>query len=270
MRPPRKRQQSPLQQQLQQQLEEQQKDKKPMSVKDLFNTSSCVDPPYTCPHPRIQFYLYTRISKDHPQLLDVTNPKSLFESFFNADNPTKLVIHGFGGGRNLSPSTDMRKAYFEYSDYNILIVDYSTLVKEPCLSQVDWSPRFLSQCVAQLVDYIAEHPRGVPTNKFHLIGYSIGAHVAGLVANYVTTGKLGRITGLDPTILIYMGNNRSRDLDPTDANFVDVIHTGAGILGQWGPNGHVDYYVNGGTSQPGCASSSLFSKNHMIIDIGLG
>nr|CAD7446358.1 unnamed protein product [Timema bartmani] len=149
-------------------------------------------------------------------------------------------------------------AYFEYSDYNILIVDYSTLVKEPCLSQVDWSPRFLSQCVAQLVDYIAEHPRGVPTNKFHLIGYSIGAHVAGLVANYVTTGKLGRITGLDPTILIYMGNNRSRDLDPTDANFVDVIHTGAGILGQWGPNGHVDYYVNGGTSQPGCASSSLF------------
>jgi len=68
-------------------------------------------------------------------------------------------------------------------------------------------------------------------------------------------------SGLDPTILFYMGNNRSHDLDPTDAHFIDVIHTGAGILGQWGPNGHADFYVNGGTSQPGCAQNSIFSKN---------
>lgn len=30
------------------------------SVQDLFNTTSCVDPPFKCPHPRIQFFLYTR------------------------------------------------------------------------------------------------------------------------------------------------------------------------------------------------------------------
>lgn len=41
---------------------------------------------------------------------------------------------------------------------------------------------------------------------------------------------------------------------------MDVIHTGAGILGQWSPSGHADFYVNGGTSQPGCASSTLFSE----------
>lgn len=67
--------------------------------------------------------------------------------------------------------------------------------------------------------------------------------------------------GLDPTIVFYMGNNRSLDLDPTDAHFVDVLHTGAGILGQWGPNGHADFYLNGGTSQPGCAHDTIFSKN---------
>jgi len=50
------------------------------------------------------------------------------------------------------------------------------------------------------------------------------------------------------------------DLDETDAHFVDVIHTGAGILGQWGPNGHADFYVNGGSSQPGCATSSILRK----------
>jgi len=68
------------------------------------------------------------------------------------------------------------------------------------------------------------------------------------------------ITGLDPTIFFYMNGNRSMDLDETDAHFVDVIHTGAGILGQWGPNGHADFYVNGGSSQPGCATSSILRK----------
>lgn len=32
-----------------------------------------------------------------------------------------------------SPSTDMRDAYFYRGNYNIIIVDYGTLVKEPCL-----------------------------------------------------------------------------------------------------------------------------------------
>lgn len=31
------------------------------SIQDLVNNnSSCVDPPFKCPHPRIQFFLYTR------------------------------------------------------------------------------------------------------------------------------------------------------------------------------------------------------------------
>ncbi|XP_063241636.1 inactive pancreatic lipase-related protein 1-like [Bacillus rossius redtenbacheri] len=254
----RRQRQNPLQQRLQMQMEEE-KRKRPSSFRDLFNTTSCIDPPFTCPHYRIQFYLYTRISQDSPQLLDVTDQASLHNSFFDARNPVKLVIHGFGGGRDLSPSTDMRRAYFQYGEYNVVVADFSTLVKEPCLSQLEWSPRFCAECIAQFVDYLAAHPRGVPPDRLHLIGYSMGAHIAGLVANHVTaSGKLGRITGLDPTIFIYMGSNRSRDLDPSDAHFVDVIHTGAGVLGQWGPNGHADFYVNGGTSQPGCASMSLF------------
>jgi hypothetical protein len=86
-------------------------------------------------------------------------------------------------------------AYFTRGDYNVIIVDYSTLVKEPCLSQINWAPRFGAKCIAQLVDYLSKHPRGVPPDALHLIGYSVGAHIAGLVANYLNKGKLGRITG---------------------------------------------------------------------------
>lgn len=42
-------------------------------------------------------------------------------------------------------------------------------------------------------------------------------------------------------------------LDPTDALFVDVIHTCGGVLGYFSTLGHADFYPNGGTpSQPGC------------------
>lgn len=81
---------------------------RPISLGDLYNTSSCVEPPITCPHPRIQFYLYTRRTQQAPELMDTLRPASLSASRFNADHPTKVVIHGFGGGRNLAPSTDIR------------------------------------------------------------------------------------------------------------------------------------------------------------------
>ncbi|XP_065215613.1 phospholipase A1 member A-like [Planococcus citri] len=230
------------------------------SVQDLVNNnSSCVDPPFICPHPRIQFFLYTRSTQTNPELLNTKDNDSLYSSQFNPKHPTKVIIHGFQGGRNLAPSTDLRKAYFTRGDYNIIIVDYSTLAQIPCVSQIEWAPRFCGKCIAQLASYLNNHPQGVTPDKLHLIGYSIGAHIAGLTANYINRGKLGRITGLDPTIVFSMGTtgNRSRDLDFTDAHFVDVIHTAAGVLGQWGPSGHADFYINGGSSQPGCQSNSL-------------
>lgn len=210
--------------------------------------------------------MYTRRTQEHGEQLNVLDPESLYRSHFNPHHPTKIVIHGFGGGRNFSPSPDIRKGYFTLGNYNIIIVDYATAVKEPCLSQMDWSPRFGAMCVAQMVKYISKHPRGVLPDFMHFIGYSVGAHIAGLVANFLRPeeGKIGRITALDPTVFYYNTNNKTRDLDPSDAHFVDVLHTNAGILGHWSTSGHADFYINGGTSQPGCRGSlSLFGNFHL-------
>ncbi|XP_034474761.1 phospholipase A1 member A [Drosophila innubila] len=224
----------------------------------VYVTESCLEKPYRCPHPKIQFYLYTRRTQEQPEFLDVLDANSLYYTHFNPRHATKIIIHGFGGGRTLSPSPDLREAYFAVGDYNIIIVDYSDAVKEPCLSQMEWAPRFGSLCISQLVKYLARHPRGVQPDDLHFIGYSVGAHIAGLVANFLKPeeGKIGRITALDPTIFFYAGANNSRDLDTSDAHFVDVMHTGAGILGQWHSSGHADFYVNGGTRQPACVGSA--------------
>ncbi|GLH00087.1 Uncharacterized protein GBIM_06554 [Gryllus bimaculatus] len=47
-------------------------------------------------------------TKDKPELLDVTKQSSLTNSQYNPKHTTKIIIHGFGGGRNYSPSTDLR------------------------------------------------------------------------------------------------------------------------------------------------------------------
>ena len=63
--------------------------------------------------------------------------------------------------------------------------------------------------------------------------------------------KIKRITGLDPAGPLF-GHNASERLDKNDAEFVDIIHTDK-ILGLDLPIGHVDFYPNGGESQPSCS-----------------
>lgn len=54
-------------------------------------------------------------------------------------------------------------------------------------------------------------------------------------------------------------------LDAGDAVFVDIIHSAAGYLGQPGPTGHVDFYPNGGSQQPGCDLASRESQINIWI-----
>lgn len=87
---------------------------------------------------------------------------------------------------------------------------------------------------------------------------------------------LGRITGMDPAEPHFSKSQPPVRLDRIAAKYVDVIHTDGsqfirGGLGMTESIGHVDYYPNGGTAQPGCtrtmfdyireANGSLFNGN---------
>lgn len=75
--------------------------------------------------------------------------------------------------------------------------------------------------------------------------------------------------GLDPAEPEFEDHPTSIRLDPTDAVFVDVIHTngappdrlGAGLMQV---SGHVDFYVNGGQKQPGCPDPVLGAIHSLI------
>lgn len=87
--------------------------------------------------------------------------------------------------------------------------------------------------------------------QFHILGHSLGAHIAGNVGRSFD-GQLGRVTGLDPAHPLF--NSGDKDwISPSTAQFVDTIHTAGNTLGQMTPTGHISFYPNGGPPpQPGC------------------
>lgn len=58
---------------------------------------------------------------------------------------------------------------------------------------------------------------------------------------------------------LFVTTNSDAKLDSSDAAFVDVIHTNAAWKGQYQTCGHIDFYPNGGYSQPGCSPSEYGS-----------
>lgn len=63
-------------------------------------------------------------------------------------------------------------------------------------------------------------------------------------------GRIPKIVGLDPARVLFSFDNTENRLTDTDADYVEVIHTS--ILSFAQPIGTIDFYPNGGKSQPGC------------------
>lgn len=81
--------------------------------------------------------------------------------------------------------------------------------------------------------------------------------------------NFGIISGLDPAAPLFEGYSTKARLDPSDADFVDVIHSNGdsllyGGLGAFDAMGHVDYYPNGGKFQAGCSNIFVGAISDLI------
>ncbi|NXJ74432.1 LIPR3 protein, partial [Trogon melanurus] len=138
---------------------------------------------------------------------------------------------------------------------NCIAVDWQAGAKGTYISAVN-NIRVIGAEIAYFLNTLQKIFR-YPPCKTHLIGHSLGAHAAGEAGRRVR--GIRRITGLDPAGPYFEGTSPEVRLDPTDADFVDVIHSNAAHLpavgkwlGMYNTTGHLDFYPNGGSVMPGC------------------
>ncbi|KAB1283102.1 Phospholipase A1 member A [Camelus dromedarius] len=203
---------------------------------------------------RVQFLLFTMSDPSCGQLVEESS--DIQNTGFNATLETKLVIHGFRAlGTKPSWIDKFIGALLQATDANVVAVDWvygSTGVYFSAVENVVKLGLEISRFLSKLLVGVEElRALGVSQSSVHIIGVSLGAHVAGMVGHFYK-GQLGRITGLDPAGPEYTRASLEERLDAGDALFVEAIHTDTDNLGIRIPVGHVDYFVNGGQDQPGC------------------
>ncbi|XP_019752215.1 lipoprotein lipase [Hippocampus comes] len=195
---------------------------------------------------------------------------SLAACAFNSTAKTFLIIHGWTlSGMFESWVAKLVSALYERELLaNVIVVDWLRTAQNHYVVAAQ-NTKAVGQEVACFIDWI-EETTNIPLDNLHLIGYSLGAHVAGFAGSHATN-KVGRITGLDPAGPDFEGKHAHWRLSPDDAGFVDVLHTftrgSLGLsIGIQQPVGHVDIYPNGGSFQPGCNLRGALEK---IADFGI-
>ncbi|KAF5270632.1 hypothetical protein FQA39_LY01370 [Lamprigera yunnana] len=205
-------------------------------------------------------------NKDSGQLskLDLIRKKGiLFSAGFNSDYPSVMYIPGFGE-YGLSPSSkQILEAYLSREEgYNIFTVDWGDLSTFPWYPQAKNNTQLVGYEIAQFLRFYNDIDE-LPIAKLHVIGFSLGAQVAGYIGRYLKNyRKLPWITALDAALPLF---SESECLSKEDAVYVDAIHTDGGKFGFIRSLGHADFFPNGGSFvQPGCEVSGLAEEK--IID----
>lgn len=185
---------------------------------------------------------------------------ALEQSSFNSSLTTRVIVGGYFAKEDEEWIDELVKQWLLLEPCNVIKVSWQDS-NRGLYHTAAYNSRIVGRQLSLFLHYLNELFHIDLENKFHLVGHSLGAHIAGFVGAD-NDSKIARITGLDPAGPIFVELNASMRLDATDAKFVDVMHTNGGTitkgaLGLSTPSGHVDYYCNGGALQPGCYFSSV-------------
>ncbi|XP_026485263.1 phospholipase A1 VesT1.02-like [Vanessa tameamea] len=171
---------------------------------------------------------------------------------FEPDDKLIIFVHGFTDDPTKESFTEISRSFIENGHVSSIALDGSSLIRWLYLRSTTYV-RFMGQKLGAVLASMVY--QGQDPAKIHIIGHSLGAHISGFAGKTFNelTGKLvGRISGLDPAGPCFSHVEPDCRLIHTDAAFVDVIHTDAGVYGIKDIVGHADYFPNSGTLQPNC------------------
>lgn len=188
--------------------------------------------------------------------IEAGKPETIEECEFNNETQTFIIIHGWTvTGMYESWVAKLVSALYEREpSANVIVVDWLNRASNHYPTSAAYT-KLVGRDVAKFVTWLQKELQ-LPWDKIYLLGYSLGAHAAG-IAGALSNNKISRITGLDPAGPSFEHADNQNTLSKDDAQFVDVLHTNTRgspgrSIGIQRALGHIDIYPNGGTFQPGC------------------
>uniref|UniRef100_A0A182J5J4 NEDD8-activating enzyme E1 catalytic subunit n=1 Tax=Anopheles atroparvus TaxID=41427 RepID=A0A182J5J4_ANOAO len=202
---------------------------------------------------------YILMTEDNNVTIPLLESDDLWmNELFNKSCDTVILVTGWTSNVN-EPNRAIDTIYNAYKargGYNFVVIDTAEYVD----TLYTWSAFNTNDLGKGLADGLKGLIKYVPLEKIHLIGHSLGAHIVGAAGRYFqysTNKTIPRITGLDPANPCFNEGESLSGIQRGDAEFVDIIHTNAKVLGKRDPIGDADFYPNGVVSvQPGCLDPS--------------
>lgn len=198
----------------------------------------------------ITLYLH-KSNNEEPEIIEALNyQKVLPTTKFDPKLKTVFIVHGWNNDYMSPINTMITEAILANYNVNVLVVGWGKPANDINYVTAKASSLFVGNFLGDFMNYMFDKMNYSPSD-IYMIGHSLGAHSCG-VAGTRTGSKINVIVGLDAARPLFLYNETEQRLDPSDAQFVHVVHTNTAFLGYVEPLGHADYYPNGGESQPGC------------------
>ncbi|CAG9810372.1 unnamed protein product [Chironomus riparius] len=200
-------------------------------------------------------------------------------TYFDPEKPSVLIIHGWMNNYRFKMAKTLVDAFLTRPEYNLIFADWgSTAIDLDYRDAVEAVPG-VAKVFLLLLNKMSE---SYDLTKIHVIGHSLGAQVAARLGEKLKAMNitLSRITGLDPAgplftkedpidskTMKFFKNRVSlhilKTLSKGNAEFVDIIHSNAGLSGSKIQSGDLDFWPNGGSFQPSCAACNKTKNSTM-------
>lgn len=220
-----------------------------MSDDEINNFEDPEEPKYDA-YRDMEFRLYTNKNPGVAELIRIDDAEALKMSSFDKNLPTRLMIHGWGDNGVTGGAVNIvKESYLDFGDYNYFAIDWSKGSDTSNYITARNRANATGTVMGKFIEFLVREG-GITLDTVRIAGFSLGGQVVGYAGKYLK-GQLPVIYGIDPAGPLFFENSTDR-ITHEDAKYVEVIHTNGQKLGHDRPLGHVDFYPNGGRSQPGC------------------
>lgn len=193
---------------------------------------------------------------------------SLNQVYHNDSKKSVIYIHSWlENFASEGPQKVLSSFFTRKDEFNVGFVDWSAYSMN--IAALSVIPQLLdvAKSSKEMIQQMIEG--GMDGSKLQLVGFGLGAIIAGDIGRELQKDglKLTQITGLDVATIVGMTSMTLEgecQLRRTDADFVQIIHTNAGEMGESAACGHADFWPNGGFNQTGCGSVTI----DIINDLG--